>query len=416
MLPMSYDDAIRFWFGRINFETRSALPGDLKLERMRALLHLLGDPHERLRTVHIAGTKGKGSAAAMIGSVLNAAGYRVGLFTSPHLEHVEERIAVDGVPITREEVAALVERIAPAVEELERMPGPKATFFEIITAMGFLHFVQRRIDVAIFEVGLGGRFDSTNVCLPLVSIITSIGYDHMQQLGHRLEEIAFQKAGIIKPGVPVVVGELPQAAQRVVTTVAKEHGTTVIPPTDVTVPVGLLGEHQRANAGCAVAALNVLRSAGMHLPEKAVAVGLANVRWPARVEVVSTSPCVILDSAHNVPSAEALVHALAELAIPGRKRIVFAVSNDKQYPEMLSILAAYFDEFHLTQYGNNPRCVPSETLGPLVPQGKPVHIHATAAEAWHTARSACKPDDLACVTGSVFLAGELQALVRKVQN
>jgi len=155
---MTYDEAIRFWFGRINFETRSALPGDLKLERMRALLHLLGDPHQRLRIVHIAGTKGKGSTAAMIGSVLNAAGYRVGLFTSPHLEHVEERVAVDGVPISHAEVAEIMARIAPAIEELERTPGPTATFFEIITAMGFLHFVQRRVDVAIVEVAELGWF------------------------------------------------------------------------------------------------------------------------------------------------------------------------------------------------------------------------------------------------------------------
>jgi dihydrofolate synthase/folylpolyglutamate synthase len=418
---MTYDDAIRFWFGRINFETRSALPADLKLERMRSLLHLLGDPHLRVRTVHIAGTKGKGSTAAMIGSVLNAAGYRVGLFTSPHLEHVEERIAVDGQPITQLEVAALIERIAPAVEQLERTPGPTATFFEIITAMGFLHFVQRRVEVAILEVGLGGRFDSTNVCEPLVSVVASIGFDHMQQLGNTLGEIAYQKAGIIKPGVPVVVGHLPAEAMKVVESVAAEQGAPLLPSPPAgeglgvrgsRFEIGLRGDHQRANAGCAVAALGVLREAGLHLPETAVAEGLRNVRWPARVEVVSTSPTVVLDTAHNVPSAEALVESLRELAIPGRKRIVFAVSNDKQYPQMLGILATYFEEFHLTQYGNNPRCVPPDTLAPLIPPGRIVHLHATAAEAWNAARAACRPEDLVCVTGSVFLAGELQPLVK----
>jgi len=409
---MTYDEAIRFWFGRINFETRSALPGDLKLERMRALLHLLGDPHQRLRIVHIAGTKGKGSTAAMIGSVLNAASYRVGLFTSPHLEHVEERVAVDGVPISHAEVAEIMARIAPAIEELERTPGPTATFFEIITAMGFLHFVQRRVDVAIVEVGLGGRFDSTNVCDPLVSIITSIGFDHMQQLGNTLKEIAFQKAGIIKAGVPVVLGELPEAAKTVIERVAIQESAPILSPVAEVPEIGLRGEHQRRNAGCALAALNVLRVRGLHLPDRAVWQGLLNVRWPGRIEIVSAQPFVILDTAHNVPSAEALVKTLSALPVTGFKRIVFAVSNDKQYPEMLAILAGYFDEFHLTRYGNNPRCVPPERLAECLPAGAKFRIHASSAEAWHAARGNCESTDLVCVTGSVFLAGELQPLLR----
>jgi dihydrofolate synthase/folylpolyglutamate synthase len=424
---MTYDEAIQFWFGRINFETRSAAPGDLKLERMRALLHLLGDPHERLRLVHIAGTKGKGSTAAMIGSVLNAAGYRVGLFTSPHLERVEERMSVDGVPITHEELSAIMARIAPAVRELERSPGPTATFFEISTALGLLHFVQRRVDAAILEVGLGGRFDSTNVVTPIVSVITSIGYDHMLQLGNTLERIAYQKAGIIKPGVPVVVGPMFGSAKKVIEAEANEVGAPMLlagrasdgsslHPSlarPANFELGLLGEHQRLNAACAVATLDVLRSAGFHLSETAVKAGLKNVRWPARVELISTEPTVILDTAHNVPSCEALVETLLGLSVAGRKRVVFAVSNDKQYPQMLAILAGYFDEFHLTQYGNNPRCVPPGKLAEYLPAGVKHHIHATATEAWHAAQNASRPADLVCVTGSVFLAGELQPLVRQ---
>jgi dihydrofolate synthase/folylpolyglutamate synthase len=156
---MTYDEAIAFWFSRVNYEVRAAAPADLKLERMRALLRLLGDPHDRLRLVHITGTKGKGSTAAMLGAVLRAAGYRVGLFTSPHLERVEERIQMDGVPISREELAARMAEVAVAVRQLEAGPYPPPTFFEIGTALGFWHFVCRREDVAILEVGLGGRFD-----------------------------------------------------------------------------------------------------------------------------------------------------------------------------------------------------------------------------------------------------------------
>src|SRR5262245_42271514 len=165
---MTYDEAISFWYGRINYEVRSATPADLKLERMRALLRRLGDPHDRLRLVHVTGTKGKGSTCAMLASVLQAAGYRVGLFTSPHLTHVEERMQVNGVPILRAELVAIMQDVAPAVHEMEAEDASSPpTFFEIGTALGFLHFVRRRCDIAVIEVGLGGRFDSTNVCLPL---------------------------------------------------------------------------------------------------------------------------------------------------------------------------------------------------------------------------------------------------------
>src|SRR5262245_61484791 len=168
---MTYDEALAFWYGRINYEVRAARPGDLKLERMRALLTLLGDPHDRVRLVHVTGTKGKGSTCAMLAAVLRAAGYRVGLFTSPHLEHLEERGQVDGVPISHDDLAARMAEVAAAVRELERPGEPEITFFEIGTALGFLHFCFRRCEVAVIEVGLGGRFDSTNVCNPLVSVI-----------------------------------------------------------------------------------------------------------------------------------------------------------------------------------------------------------------------------------------------------
>ena len=410
---MTYAEAIAFWYGRINYEVRSAGPSDLKLERMRALLKALGDPHDRVRLVHVTGTKGKGSTCAMIASALRAAGLRVGLFTSPHLEHVEERVRVNGVPISHAELAARMDEIAPVVLEMERSQYPAPTFFEIGTALGFLHFCRRRCDVAVVEVGLGGRFDSTNVCRPLVSVVTNVGFDHVAQLGNTLEAIAFQKAGIIKRRVPVVSGVTQAGPREVVRAIARTVGAPLVEPdtTACPFPTNLLGRHQVANAAVAVAALRCLGDTGMSLPPAAVARGLANVEWPCRVEKVADRPVVILDTAHNVPSAEALVATLREsFPVAGRKRVVFGVSSDKPHADILRVLAGYFDHFHLCRYGNNPRSVPPEKLAAEVPEGR-FTVHATSGEAWAAARAAAGADDLVCVTGSVFLAGELRGVV-----
>lgn len=432
---MTYDEALSFWYSRVNYEVRAAKPGDLKLERMRALLRLLGDPHDRLRLVHVTGTKGKGSTSAMLAAVLRAAGYRVGLFTSPHLTDVRERIQVQGEPISREELAARMAEVAAAVREMEADAGraagfspadlPAPTFFEVGTALGFLHFRYRRCDVSVIEVGLGGRFDSTNVCRPLVSVVTNVGLDHTAQLGNTLAAIAFEKAGIVKRGVPVVSGVTQPGPREVVRRIAEELNAPLteplaaLPPSAAGYTVGLPGPHQRENARVAVAAVECLRGAGLPIPDAAVQAGLARVRWPARVELVSRRPTVILDTAHNVPSVEALVRTLAEsFPVPGRKAVVFAVSSDKQFPEMLRVLAGHFDQFHLCQFGNNPRCVPpvrlAEVLAEVAP-GRPATVHATSAEAWAAARAAAGPDDLVCVTGSVFLAGELRPVLAELE-
>ena len=448
---MTYDEALEFWYGRINYEVRAAGPGDLKLERMTALLGRLGNPHDRVRVVHVTGTKGKGSTAAMLDAVLRAAGYRVGLFTSPHLTDVRERIQVNGTPISREELTARIAELAPAVRAMEgepggasprvSAPGPPPTFFEIGTALGFLHFCYRRCDVAVVEVGLGGRFDSTNVCRPLVAVVTNVGLDHTAQLGTTPEAIAFQKAGIIKRGVPAVGGVSEPGPRDVIRAVAAEvaaplwemgrdfdaaysfdraagRGTAAITTPRRRFPplvLGLLGAHQAANAGVAVATVERLRAAGLTISDAAIQAGLRHVRWPARVEPVGDRPVVVLDTAHNVPSAEALVKTLREaFPVAGRKAVVFAVSSDKAYPDILRSLAGFFDHFHLTRYGNNPRCVPPDRLAAAlheVAPGKPFTLHAASGVAWAAARAAAGPDDLLCVTGSVFLAGELRPVV-----
>ena len=343
----------------------------LKLDRMRELLRRLGNPQDGMPIVHVAGTKGKGSTAAMIAAVLSAAGYRTGLFTSPHLDRVEERIAIDGQPCSAEDLAELVELVRPAVEAMDRERRRRQPIRRTMARptsrssppWRCATFARRRVDAAVLEVGLGGRLDSTNVCTPCVSIITSISFDHTKQLGDTLAAIAAEKAGIIKPGVPVVSGvdgrgaaggdsphrpaeRLPAAGtgrrfrlrlspaahlERAALAGALRFSRLIIAGDQPSSPeicdprvravshrhlpivaLGLLGRHQAANAAVALAAVEELRHAGWTIPEAAVRRGLAEVAWPARVEVVARRPTVVLDAAHNAASIAALVEMLDE--------------------------------------------------------------------------------------------------------
>jgi dihydrofolate synthase/folylpolyglutamate synthase len=451
---MTYEQAIRYWFGRVNYEQRSPGPSDLKLDRMRALVELLGNPQDRLRVVHIAGSKGKGSTSAMLAAILRQAGYHTGLFTSPHLCRVEERIQVDGALIAPEELADLVARVRPAVEELDARQAPGAvgvTFFEIATALGLLHFVRRGVEVAVLEVGLGGRFDATNVCRPLVAVITSISYDHTQQLGNTLASIATEKAGILKPGRPAISGARAPEARAVIERISRERGAPLrqlgvdvhysYEPGRVTadtdrparvrvvterrawpaLELALLGEHQAANAALAVAVVEQLAAEALPVPDEAIAAGLAGVSWPARLEVVRRRPLVVLDCAHNLASAEALFDALRvsfpdHAPGPGkrpRRLLIFAGSGDKDLLGMLRVLAPHFDHAYLTRFVSNPRAVPPERLAEMLRgvSGLAYTLSASPEEAWERARGDAGPEDLVCVAGSVFLAGELRQVL-----
>jgi dihydrofolate synthase / folylpolyglutamate synthase len=443
---MTYEEAIRFWFGRVNYEQKSPHAGDFKLDRMRQLLALLGDPHERLRIVHIAGSKGKGSTSAMLAAILQQQGYRVGLFTSPHLVTVEERIQVDQQPIDRFTLAALLDEIRLAAPPaLER----ELTFFEIGTAVGLLHFVRRRVDFAVVEVGLGGRFDSTNVCAPLVSIITSISFDHTQMLGDTLGKIAYEKAGIIKPGRPTISGVRDAEARQVIEAACRERGAALRqlgvdfhcthdpaiieaererwPTVHITtarqswpaLTLGLIGEHQARNAAVAVAAAEQLIELGVPIGGQAVALGLAHVVWPARLEIMSRRPLVLLDCAHNVASAQALTQALeASFRLPtdgnGKRILLFAANRDKDLAGMLAALAPRFERIFLTTIQNSSRSATTPQLAALLPgdmQMQSVQC-SSSAEAWQRVREEASPSDLICVTGSVFLAGEMRPIIR----
>lgn len=451
----SYEAALDYLFQRIDYERAIAAPygdGTFKLDRMRELLVRLGNPQSRLPIVHVAGTKGKGSTSAMIAAVLSAAGYRTGLFSSPHLDRLEERMAVDGRPCSPAELMDLVDVLRPVVAEFDlaasrRQPaetGP--TYFELTTAMALLHFVRSKVQAAVLEVGLGGRLDSTNVCRPAVSVITNISFDHMRQLGNTLAAIAREKAGIIKPGVPVVSGVVDDEPRAVIEEIARQRGCRLLqlerdfhyqyaPPRDVdqesaqgmmsyrlscarrqraydNVSLGLLGRHQAANAATALTVLDELTRQGWQVPEAALRRGVAEVRWPARVEVAARRPAVVIDAAHNVASVEALAITLSESFSARERILVFATTRDKEVPAMLRRLLPHFGHVILTQYQNNPRGAPPEELAAIASQEcAAVQICPSPAAAWDAVRALAGEKDLVCITGSFFIAAEMRAQI-----
>jgi dihydrofolate synthase/folylpolyglutamate synthase len=443
-----YAAAVDYLFGLINYERVSparSLSYDFRLDRMRALLRAVGSPHERLPAVHIAGTKGKGSTAAMLAAMLQESGVRTGLFTSPHMQRFEERMTVNGEQPSECEIVSLTRTVRSAAEGLASDSGFRpATFFEVTTAIAWLFFQSRQAELVVLETGLGGRLDATNVCHPLLAIITSISRDHMHLLGESLAEIAAEKAGIIKAGVPVICGVMDPAAREVIARAAAEHDAPLVQfdealqlgntgrrsaavawgpagwtgdvKTPTRVHVGLTsplaGEHQLKNMALAVAALDQLRECGVPIPESAVETGLSRTWCPLRIEVVRRHPLVILDAAHNDASIEALLNTIQ--AIPARRRrLIFGTSRDKDAAAMLRLVAGKFDDVILTQYQSNPRALDIEVLGELArTNGIAVStLQPDPASAWESAQALAAEDDLICTTGSFFLAAEFRELL-----
>lgn len=455
----THEAALEFLWRRINYERQPMTAyGErhFKLARMQTLLDRLGNPERRMPIVHLAGTKGKGSTAAMTAAVLTAAGFRTGVYSSPHLERVEERIAIGGVPISPDELTAFVGRIAPLALQMDRETarqhpdetGP--TYFELLTAMAFDYFAARGVQFAVVEVGLGGRLDSTNVCRPRVTAITSISRDHTQLLGNSLGEIAQEKAGIAKSGVPLISGVSAAEAAGAIARIARERQAPLIelgrdfgfdyrpantagfqgahldgwvgPPGDRWQISGLqtrlLGEHQAANAAVTLAIVDQLRRQGWRIADEAVRQGLRQAQLPARVEVVGQDPVVILDGAHNEASIAALVATLDE-HFPARPRwLVFGTTQDKDLGSMLRHLLPAFSRIAFTRYCKNPRSVPLDDLASQAAAIEPPRpdrqrwTFDEPGQAWHFVQQRAEPHELICITGSFFLAAELRGLVQ----
>jgi dihydrofolate synthase / folylpolyglutamate synthase len=396
-----------------------------KLERMERAMALLGNPHLRLSVLHIAGTKGKGSVAAMLDSCLRAAGYRCGLYTKPHLINLTERTRIDGAEMPSELMLDYIERLR-AIYERE---GLDLTFFEFTVALMLLYFAEAGIDLAIVETGLGGRLDSTNVVHPFLSVITPIGFDHMDRLGYTIPAIAAEKGGIIKAGVPVVIGARDPEARITLTSIAAQRGSAVrmidrefsyrshspahrldyhglaleLPD----VELSLAGPFQHENAAIALAALESMRVQRWEIAEAAIRRGLADVRWPGRVDVVSRRPLVILDCAHNELSIQALLETIAvELGAQVRPRLIFGCQADRNWQQIAGLLRVRVKDVTLTR-ARPKRPLEPENLMPLFAPYVPARVVRDPLQAVEQVLAESPEDEVIVVAGSVYLVGEV---------
>lgn len=444
-----YAESLEYLYGRLNYE-RQGMPkstAELRLGRTRRLLRRLGDPQDSYPIVHVAGTKGKGSTSAMLAVASHASGRVTGLFCSPHLHRLEERFTVDGVEATEEELVTLTELVRPSVaamdRESDRLGLRPLTFFDITCAMGLLHFARRGAKLVILEVGLGGRLDSTNSIRPAVSVITSISYDHMKQLGSTLGAIAGEKAGILKRGRPAVSGVRGEEARSVIERVAQSrksplhqidvdiHYDYIAPLRPVEkpssghvhvttwrrawgpLPLPLIGPHQAHNMATALATLDVLAEQGFEVSEADVRRGFQRLRVPARVEVLEGKPCWVIDGAHNVASAQALASALETCFPSGPKTLVFGTTREKDLHGQLKALLPLFETIIVTKYVDNPRAVPPEDVAQAILEidGRTALIASDPSLAIEVALGETRKDGLICVTGSLFLAAETRAIL-----
>ena len=441
---MNYEEAIQYIHNTVKFGSK------LGLTNITELLKRLGDPHKKFPAVHVAGTNGKGSVTSMTTSILHQAGYKVGMFISPYLERFTERIQVNLEEIPVDELALLTEQVKEQIDGMVRDGFNHPTEFELVTTLGFLWFAKQNVDIAVVEVGLGGRLDSTNVISPLVSVITSISFDHMRVLGSTLSEIAFEKGGIIKPGVPVVSYPQQEEAAKVIKGLAAERGCSyygVLPDqirerdTELSVQhfdftfqgntwesfaIHLPGKHQQLNAACAITALQVLKDKGFNITDEILYAGLDQARWPGRLEVMGENPTILLDGAHNPSGAQALADAM-RLYFPNKQiYLILGVLHDKDVNGVTSILCSVADRVIVTR-PDSPRATSPEELAAIVAiYHSDVTISESVPEAisivsdWLQTDKVKKDgntndsnDKVIIISGSLYLVGEARTILRQ---
>ncbi len=410
--------------------SRSAVVFDLA--RVQHLLDRLGNPHLGTPSVHIAGTKGKGSTAAMIASILTESGFRTGLYTSPHLLTIRERIQIDSLPISEDKFASLVNQVRPHIEAANALSGlGELTTFEILTALAFLHFKTSGVDYQVLETGLGGRLDATNVIVPEVSVITGISYDHMEVLGDTISKIATEKAGIIKHGVPVISApQAPEAGETIAATCCEKGAELVLVGSDVTWKTGtfgttcqsfeirtrycnhelalpLFGEYQVINAACAVAAAETLARKNSEIAGPTIARGLAQVKWPGRLQVLAREPLFLVDGAHNDDSSRKLMQAIRHYFRFDELWLLVGLSSEKNLPAIIRELAKATNKVIVTR-SDHPRATGTELLlAEFAKHGITAGVAADTGTAIRLAYSKASHDDAICATGSLFIVSEV---------
>lgn len=409
---------------------RDVKPG---LERISHLLSGVGDPQRSIPVIHIAGTNGKGSIAAMLAMILQCAGYRVGLYTSPELVDIRERIQVDSEWISKEDLATCMAELAPIITAAEEKP----TIFEALTAMSFLYFSRRRVEIIVLEVGLGGRFDATNIAAPLLTILTNTERDHLEILGGSVEAIAWEQAGIAACGVPFLIGDLSPQIEEIVSRECSRVGALLTPTIDVIaerkefdwrravynlgwkdfhrlVDIPLLGGYQQKNLRIVGKSIEILREQGLLLPDSAILRGLSSVHWPGRFEVVHHSPYIVIDGAHNVTGAQALavdVLRYSEHFLHGKQRyLIFGVLNDKEVEEMCRVLFPLFNKVILT-VPQSERAAPLDRLiAAAISLTVPYTATDSVAAALHLGTNLLTTENLLVVGGSLTTVGEARRL------
>lgn len=432
----NYEAALDYLYSFVDYSlTRQLRYSEEKfnLDRIRKLMGILGNPQSKYPVVHIAGTKGKGSTAVFIASVLQTAGYKVGLYTSPHLHDYTERIQVNRVPISHDDLISNVEYIRNILNEV-----PEITTFEITTAIAFRHFFEEKIDIAVVEVGLGGRLDATNIVDPLISVITSLSYDHMNILGDTIEKIAAEKGGIIKANHPVVVA--PQVFTEtypVLEEIAVQHHSQFVRVdriyeskiidhslngqkfsiTDienqndtVELAIKLLGSHQIDNAVTAYCALNLLREKNIKISQKDIIHGFASAYWPCRFEIVSSSPMIIIDSAHNADSAEKLINTVKDYLGGYKITLIFGASEDKDINGMFNFLLPISDVIIMTK-STHPRAMGlPELKEAALHRNREAYTFETIEEALSKAYEVDE-NNVILITGSIFIAAAAKEII-----
>ncbi|MCA9285110.1 MAG: bifunctional folylpolyglutamate synthase/dihydrofolate synthase [Phycisphaerales bacterium] len=432
----NYSSAIRYLYDRSDIERMRVVRYDdrtFKLDRIRSLLKQLGDPHEQVKSIHVAGTVGKGSTVAMIGSMLRGCGHAVGTYTSPHLVDVRERVDINGQMIGKNEFTELMKQVSVAARKLDSEP----TFFELMTAVAFKYFAEQAVDFAVIEVGLGGRLDSTNVITPQISVITTIDHDHNRLLGRTLADIAREKAGILKKGVPALTFEQAPEVEKAIREVAeKTEAPLKIVNKDIEfssrfcatpdlgphtrvclfsnasrfehLPVPLPGEHQAVNCGLALAAMDLLRASGHELPEDKIAAGLATTNVPGRMTLLSERPRILVDGAHNAAAVQALMRCVGAHVPYDSMVCIFGCCADKDVGAILDRVNLGADKVIFTRALSNPRAADPDELQRMFAErsGKMSQVARTLPQALDLALRAVSREDLIVITGSFYLVGE----------